>query len=225
MPARLAAASRRVAGSGVVVRKADFSRIATSWRRSIALHSAAWAENWGAVPLTQEEIRALARELLWFADRDLVFLAEYAGEPIGVAVTVPDLNQALGPARGTAVAVRLAAHSPAAAADRRRARAHPGRAQRLAAAAASMPPSTRARWRRRGASRYRWGEMSWILESNRPMIDALEGFGAERYKTYRIYDLELAAPSCTGLKPPTACSSPTRSGSRALVGIAGVGAR
>ena len=42
--------------------------------------------------------------------------------------------------------------------------------------------------RRKG---YRWGELSWILESNRPMLAVLERFGAERYKTYRIYDLEL----------------------------------
>jgi len=43
---------------------------------------------------------------------------------------------------------------------------------------------------------YRWGEMSWILESNRPMLEVLESFGAERYKTYRIYDRELSGPPC-----------------------------
>jgi len=193
VPARLQAASRRVAASGVVVRKADFAQVDDELAKVHRLHSAAWAENWGAVPLTQEEIGALAKELLWFADHDLVFLAEYAGEPIGVAVTVPDLNQALRPARGRLLPfgwLRIL------------------RQRRKIDAVRVLILGVRSDWRRRGVDaalyahtmaearrkRYRWGEMSWILESNRPMIEVLESFGAERYKTYRIYDLELDAP-------------------------------
>jgi hypothetical protein len=52
------------------------------------------------VPLTVEEMRALARELKPLADRDLVYLAEDDGEPVGVSVTVPDINQALRAANG-----------------------------------------------------------------------------------------------------------------------------
>lgn len=190
VPARLQAASRRVAASGVVVRKADFAQVEAELAKVHRLHSAAWAENWGAVPLTQEEIGALAKELLWFADHDLVFLAEYAGEPIGVAVTVPDLHQAIRLARGRLLPfgwLRIL------------------RQRRRIDAVRVLILGVRSDWRHRGVDaalyartmaearrkRYRWGEMSWILESNRAMIEVLESFGAERYKTYRIYDLEL----------------------------------
>ncbi len=190
VPRRLAAAARRVAEGGVVVRKADFGRIDEELAKIHRLHSAAWAENWGAVPLTEEEIRALAQELLWFADRDLVFLAEYRGEPIGVAVTVPDLNQALRAAGGRLLPagwLRIL------------------RQRRRIDAVRVLILGVRSDWRQRGVDAalyartmeearrksYRWGEMSWILESNRPMLEVLESFGAERYKTYRIYDREL----------------------------------
>ena len=138
---------------------------------------------------------ALARELLWFADRDLVFLAEHRGEPIGVAVTVPDLNQALRTARGRLLPfgwLRIL------------------RQRRRIDAVRVLILGVRSDWRQRGVDAalyartmaearrkaYRWGEMSWILESNRAMLEVLASFGAERYKTYRMYDLELAAERC-----------------------------
>jgi hypothetical protein len=100
VPPRLAAATVALARRGIVVRKLDFDRFDEEVARVHRIHSQAWAENWGAVPLTVEEMRALARELEPLADRDLVFLAEDGAEPIGVCVTVPDINQALKLARG-----------------------------------------------------------------------------------------------------------------------------
>lgn len=38
---------------------------------------------------------------------------------------------------------------------------------------------------------YRWGEMSWVLESNIPMRRVLDRMGIEVYKTYRVYDKDL----------------------------------
>jgi hypothetical protein len=36
------------------------------------------------------------------------------------------------------------------------------------------------------------GECSWILADNRAMNRILEGYGAECYKTYRVYEKKLA---------------------------------
>jgi GNAT superfamily N-acetyltransferase len=36
-----------------------------------------------------------------------------------------------------------------------------------------------------------WGEMSWILEDNLPMVRAIENLGGEIYKTYKVYDYKL----------------------------------
>ncbi len=32
------------------------------------------------------------------------------------------------------------------------------------------------------------GECSWILADNAPMNRILEGYGADKYKTYRVYE-------------------------------------
>jgi len=190
LPPRLAAAERIAARHGIEVRKVDFSRFDAEVEKIHHVHSLAWAENWGAVPLTRAEVGTLAHELLPYADRDLVFLAERDREPVGVSVTVPDLNQAIARARGRLLPLgwlRLL-----------RARRKIDRARVLIMGVLApyrghaVDAAFYARMievaRRKG---YRWGEMSWILESNQPMLRVLERLGAERYKTYRIYDLPL----------------------------------
>jgi GNAT superfamily N-acetyltransferase len=190
VPERLAAAAAAVAGRGIAVRKLDFERFDEEVERVHRIHSRAWADNWGAVPLTVDEMRALAAELKPLADRDLVFLAEEAGEPVGVSVTVPDIHQALRLAHGRLLPFGLLRILWA----KRRIDAVrvlimgvlPG--HRFRGVDAAMYARTMAEARRKG---YRWGEMSWVLESNPAMVRVAERLGAERYKTYRIYDLEL----------------------------------
>ncbi len=190
VPERLAAAAAAVAGRGIAVRKLDFGRFDEEVERVHRIHSRAWADNWGAVPLTVDEMRALAAELKPLADRDLVFLAEEAGEPVGVSVTVPDIHQALRLAHGRLLPFGLLKILWA----KRRIDAVrvlimgvlPG--HRFRGVDAAMYARTMAEARRKG---YRWGEMSWVLESNPAMVRVAERLGAERYKTYRIYDLEL----------------------------------
>ncbi len=41
------------------------------------------------------------------------------------------------------------------------------------------------------AKGYRHAEMSWILENNDMMNRAIKMFGAEVYRTYRVYEMAL----------------------------------
>jgi GNAT superfamily N-acetyltransferase len=190
VPERLRAVEAAVAARGIVVRKLDFSRFDDEVALVHRIHSQAWAANWGAVPLTVEEMRTLAAELKPLADRDLVFLAEENGEPVGVCVTVPDFNQALRAADGRLLPFGLLRLLAA----KRRIDAVrvlimgvlPG--HRFRGVDAAMYARTMAAAIPKG---YRWGEMSWVLESNPAMMRVAERLGAERYKTYRLYDLEL----------------------------------
>jgi GNAT superfamily N-acetyltransferase len=186
-PPRLAAALSRVEGAGVRLRSVDLRRFDDEVANIHRVHSAAWAENWGAVPLSVEEMRQLARDLLPVVDPELVLLAEVAGEPVGVSVTVPDLNLALRHLHG-----RLLPFGWARLAWQRR----------QIDAVRVLILGVLAPWRHRGIDAalyarmlavarrkgYAWGELSWILESNGPMRRALAGLGAECYKTYRIYE-------------------------------------
>jgi GNAT superfamily N-acetyltransferase len=186
-PPGLVEARQRVEGNGIRIRNVDLSRFDEELTRLHAVHSAAWAENWGAVPLSREEIRLLAKALLPVIDPELVFLAEENGETVGVSVTLPDFNQALRHLGGRLLPVgwaKLWWH-------RRRIdavrvlimgvlRSHRHRGIDAAFYARMLEAA-----RRKG---YRWGELSWILESNLPMRRVLAGLGATVYKTYRIYD-------------------------------------
>jgi hypothetical protein len=40
-----------------------------------------------------------------------------------------------------------------------------------------------------------WGEMGWILETNKAMNRAMEGMGGKVVRKYRLYERELSAPS------------------------------
>ena len=46
-------------------------------------------------------------------------------------------------------------------------------------------------WKRASAKGMHRGEMSWILEDNAPMNNALRNLGFRVYKRYRLYDLGL----------------------------------
>src|SRR5690606_15634382 len=59
------------------------------------LHASAWENNWGNVPFTDAEMDHLAKELKMIINPNLVIFLELDGEPIGVAVTIPDINPVL----------------------------------------------------------------------------------------------------------------------------------
>lgn len=191
MPARLRAARELAGARGVAVRKIDLRRFDEELARVHAIHSRAWAENWGAVPLTWQEVRDLGERLLPVVDPDLVFLAEKEGEPVGVMISIPDVNQALGHLNGRLFPLGLAkllwyrrcidalrVLIMGVVAEHR----HEGVDAALYAATieAAVPKG------------YRWGELSWILESNDSMRRVLERLGTTHYKTYRIYEKALS---------------------------------
>jgi hypothetical protein len=59
------------------------------------IYDECWKDNWGFVPMTEDEIEEMADSLQKIADPDMVFFIERKGEPIGAAVIVPDVNPLL----------------------------------------------------------------------------------------------------------------------------------
>ena len=57
----------------------------------------------------------------------------------------------------------------------------------------AMLPILLLEYLRPGAVQYgfRAGEMSWVLEDNKPVIKYLKAAGLEPYKTYRIYEAPI----------------------------------
>jgi hypothetical protein len=115
-------------------------------------------------------------------------IAEHGEEPVGVAMTLPDVNEVLLPARG-----RLGPISAGRLlwkAKWRRWRAcrgfvlavKPG--HRRSGVAAHLCLDTLAAARRGG---YRWGELGWTLATNDPINRAIGRLGGTITKTYRLY--------------------------------------
>jgi hypothetical protein len=59
------------------------------------IYRSAWAENWGFVPMTDEENRVMAKELLPVMVEELTFFLYYGDQPAGVAMVMLDVNPLL----------------------------------------------------------------------------------------------------------------------------------
>ena len=110
----------------LVVRTVDVRDFKNEMERIKKIYAEAWSENWGAVPLTEEEFDRIVGEFRLIYDRDLFFIAEYDGEPAGMSLVLPDMNQALKKAGGRLFPLGLLKMLWHQAEDQRLAHARPG---------------------------------------------------------------------------------------------------
>ena len=104
-----------------------------------------------------------------------------------------------------AAAVRLVALPAPAADDRPLPRRLPRRQARVPAHRRRARSSTSSTSTRPRASAVKWGEMGWILETNRAMNRGMEAMGGRVVKRYRMYERALRAP--TPADPPAGPTS------------------
>lgn len=80
---------------GLTARRLDMSRFEEEAATILDIYNDAWSRNWGHVPMTDAEFKQLASELKQIVDPRLVVLVEDDGEPVAFAISLPDLNYAL----------------------------------------------------------------------------------------------------------------------------------
>ena len=80
---------------GLTVRTLDMSRFDEEARTVREIYNEAWAENWGHVPMTEAEFEKLAADLKQIVDPSMVFFLEMEGRPVAFSICLPNLNQAL----------------------------------------------------------------------------------------------------------------------------------
>jgi GNAT superfamily N-acetyltransferase len=174
-------------------RPLDLRRFDADLRLVIDIYHQAWADNWGFLPIEEWEVDSMVKQLRPIVDPGLVRFAFEGDRPIAVLGAFPDPNVLLRPRwrwYGDTDPVRLAR---LAAGRRRIDRIRvmffgivPG--FRGAGADALLYRETHAYARGRG---YRGCDMSLLLEVNTPMVRIAEAMGAQRYKTWRIWDRAL----------------------------------
>jgi GNAT superfamily N-acetyltransferase len=59
------------------------------------IYKSAWADNWGFIPMTEDEVREMGRNLLPIMREELTFFMYCEDEPVGVVIILPDMNPLL----------------------------------------------------------------------------------------------------------------------------------
>ena len=192
LPERVARIADRVRERhGISIRRVDLKRFDAELDTLKHIYREAWADNWGFVPPTDAEIRQLAVDLKPVADGDLVLFAEMGGEPVGCAVSIPDLNQVLKRMKGRLLPTGFWHFL------RRRSIVTRGRMLMLGVLPKVrriglyplLIAEARARGVRAGLTR---AEVGWTLEDNTAINAGIEAAGGRRYKTYRVYEKRIA---------------------------------
>jgi GNAT superfamily N-acetyltransferase len=177
---------------GVTLRSMKMSRLAEEVAIMEAIYNSAWARNWGFVPMTSEEFAYIAKDMKSIADPDLCIIAEKDGEPVGFAVSLPDINQALRHIPDGKLfpfgLFKFLWYKRKVSSARIMTLGLRPEFQKSSGIGAAMYLRT---FQVAGEKGYNTGEASWILEDNFLMIQALEKVGFQQYKTYRVYDRAL----------------------------------
>jgi GNAT superfamily N-acetyltransferase len=151
----------------------------------------AWRRNWGFVPYSKEDLDAYALELQLVFDPHWFMVAEQDGKPVGVAITVPDMNQVLRRMNGRLLPLGWWHFL------RRRSIVRGVRVGFLGVRPAYQHTGVAAglyveHFDMAEATPHKWGEMGWILETNKAMNRGMEAMGGRVVKRYRVYERELA---------------------------------
>jgi hypothetical protein len=83
------------------IRKVEKAKFDAEAAIILSILNDAWGNNWGFVPITDEEIAHTGKKLKPIVFEDLIMIAELDGEPVAFMMTLPDLNEALMPLNGS----------------------------------------------------------------------------------------------------------------------------
>jgi GNAT superfamily N-acetyltransferase len=191
-PSIVEMAERLEPDHGIRIRKMSRRRLRRELDLFAETYNEAWKDNWGFTPYTDEDLDTYAKDLQLVFDRNWFMVAEKidTGETVGIAITVPDVNQVLKRMNGRLLPLgwwRFLRRGKAM--DRVRVGflgvkpeyQHAGVAAALYIEHFDMAEKTPQTW----------GEMGWILETNEAMNRGMEGMGGKVVKRYRVYGRAL----------------------------------
>ena len=192
-PALLVLAERVRRRHNVTTRRVVMKNLREEVRLIVRIYNQAWAENWGFLPLTDEEADSIADTLKPVIDPGIMRFAYVDGEPAAVLGALPDPNRALRPRwkwYGDSDLVRVARLM---------------QMRRHIPLIRLMFYGVVPQFRRLGIDGllfaevkdyaqqrgYTQCEASMLLDDNYRVIGSAEFMGGHRYKTWRIYEMAL----------------------------------
>ncbi len=179
------------------IREVDKSKFDEEAATILAILNDAWSDNWGFVPLTPPEIKDVGVKLKPIVFNDLIRIAELDGRPVAFMITLPDLNEAIKPLKGSLLPFGWAKLLLWLRKPQVRTMRVPLmgvvkelQASRMASQLAFMMIEyiRRASIKHYGASR---GEIGWILDDNQGMRSIATTINCEINKVYQVYERTL----------------------------------
>ena len=196
-PASVRRRVERALPQGVTLRQLNFKNYEPEVRAMTEIMNDAWHDNWGHTEITEAETRQLAKSMRPVINEKLVWFADIDGESAGFGVCLPNVNEAIRDIGGKLLPFGWAtllwrlkvsgvktARVPLMGVKRKFARDFRGQLLPFL-----LIDKMRAEALKAGIEEV---EMSWILEDNKPMRAIIDAAGSDRYKTYRIYQKQLA---------------------------------
>jgi hypothetical protein len=184
---RMCALADRLA-PGVAVRPLNMRNLPEEAAKMAVIFAEAWKENWGAQPITQPEFLKYASQYRLFINPELILIAERDGEPLGMMVAIPNINEIIRRIDGRIFPFgwwRLL---------RDRKRVSTLRlfllGVRTSARRLGLPVLFMRRYHELlgGSATLREMEFSWILEDNHETLALLDRLGGRRVQTLRLYE-------------------------------------
>lgn len=177
--------------SGIKFRNIDLSRMDEELKIIEDLYNSTIKRNWGFVPITYEELQFASEDLKQIVQPELVMIAEKEGKAIGFSMILPNINEFMLRAKKHKGLLRVLSFVW----SLKMRRASEARLALLGVKPEyenlGVPAVFYFESVQRSKNKLVGGELSWIEESNLPMIRSLELMGAKRYKNYRIFEKGL----------------------------------
>ena len=181
----------------IALRGVDKSRFDEEAALILGILNDAWGNNWGFVPITDAEIAYIGKKLRPLVCEDLIMIAEYDGDPVAFLMTLPDINEAIAPLKGSLFPFGWAKLLWWLRTCRSRSVRVPLmgvkrelQGSRLAAQIALMLTETirPIAAKKYGAVR---GELGWVLDDNQGMLAIADAIGSKINREYVIYEKAL----------------------------------
>ena len=195
LPEKLVRVTEKVkARAGITMRFLDMKLFDEEIDEAKKVYNKAWQKNWGFVPMTDAEFDKLAADLKQVLDPHLAVIAEIDGEPVGVCVGVPDVNQVFKHLNGRLFPIGWI-----------KALWYARKVNQARLMILGVVEEHRARgiesllifetFKAAIQGGYQAMEMGWVLENNELMNRVVQNlgdaYGAYAYRTYRIYQMPV----------------------------------
>jgi hypothetical protein len=172
---------------GFRIRQLDMKNYDEEVKIIIELSNASIIDNWGYSPVTEAEVRAMARDMKAILQpKGVLFAEDPHGKPIGFAIVLPDINTLLKGLNGHLFPfgfIKLLTGIP--------------RLHRYRMFALGVVPEYQGKavdsllYRALNESIYApdiWMEINYVLEDNWPMINAIKKLDCTPLRRYRVFE-------------------------------------